>query len=108
MTRTQSTEIEMLELEDLDSPAKYQTSIYTVSFTRTTTFAIDNNYGADADGNRGSRAVFIDEDTAEDIHLLVGESLEPLSKQSVHLQEIVQGLVETWMANNEAEMNDEK
>jgi hypothetical protein len=41
----------------------------TISFTRKTSFFYEPNHGADADGNRGMPATFIDEDYAEDVKI---------------------------------------
>lgn len=40
---------------------------YTANFTVTTSFECDDDYGADADGNRGTHQCFVNEETIDEL-----------------------------------------
>jgi hypothetical protein len=71
----------------------------TIAFTRTTKMALEN-YGADADGNRGVLMWMVDSDEASDIRVTNenGEEIEPNSEE-------VDAAIEVYMENHEAEAN---
>lgn len=83
-------------------------TLYEVSFTRETTFSKDADYGADADGNRGTSVVFIEEDRYEGLEAVeyVDEAGSP--NRSINLKTAdpvlvkkIEEAVMLWLAKNE-------
>jgi hypothetical protein len=71
-----------------------------VTFTRMTTIEVDNNWGADADGNRGVYREFIGDDYAENI-MVDGKPL--CNDWTKDLQLEIEEKIEAWMRDNEPE-----
>lgn len=75
--------------------------VYTVNFIRITRTFVDPNYGADADGRRGERRVFIDEDSCEGLEVN-GKKIADYPKD---IQDEITSLVEDWMRENKPDLN---
>jgi hypothetical protein len=71
---------------------------YDVTFNRVSAF-VRENYGADADGNRGEMRTFIDEDRAEDIYV----DGVPIKELPADLQSKIESKVSKWLEDNEPE-----
>lgn len=78
---------------------------YEVMFHRETSSYVDHNYGADADGNRGVSATFIDSDTVSDIRVKVADKyvsiLEIGDTERIQIEEAINA----WMEVNDAEID---
>jgi len=72
-------------------------AVLMVDFERVTTWAVDGSYGADADGRRGVRTVFIEDDEATDIFV----DGEPIKSQPEHIQKLVDKEIAAWLKKNE-------
>jgi len=83
------------EIKILDRPFK-------VTFVRVTLIVHDANYGADADGHRGTPMTFVEEDYAENIYL--GD--KALKDYDKDVQEKVQAEVDAWLEANEPQDED--
>lgn len=74
---------------------------YEVAFTRETSWTVDRHYGEDADGNRGTTAVFINSDTAVDLRVKVLDKyvsiLEIGDTERIEIEEAI----EKWMQQHE-------
>jgi len=71
---------------------------YSITFNRVSTF-VKENYGADADGNRGEIRTFIDEDRAENIYV---DSV-PIIELPLVLQSQIESELDKWLRDNEPE-----
>ena len=71
---------------------------YNVSFNRVSKI-VKENYGADADGNRGQTLTFVDEDYAENIYV----DDVPINELPTDLQLKIEDAVETWVETNDVE-----
>jgi hypothetical protein len=71
---------------------------YDVTFNRVSKF-IRENYGSDADGNRGEMRTYVDEDYPEDIHV----DGNPLTDFTKDLQNKIEEELEAWLRDNEVE-----
>ena len=71
---------------------------YDVTFNRVTTYHTEN-YGADADGNRGVLTTFIDDDYAEDIFA----NDKPIEDLAPDLRKKIEEALERWIDKNEPE-----
>lgn len=76
---------------------------YDVAFERESKVSVDNDYGADADGRRGTRAVFVDDDEAAEIEV----NGIPLALLSEEFQKEVTEAVALWMNENPPEEPDD-
>lgn len=75
---------------------------YTAYFTRVTKTSTDSNYGADADGRRGTKRTFIEEDIFEDLSV-DGIEIDALEESDrVEYEKAVEG----WMRENEPKLQD--
>lgn len=74
-----------------------------VAFHRETSWYVDNDYGANADGNYGVSATFIDSDSVSDIRVKVGEEyvsvLEIGDTERIQIEEAIN----VWMEENDVE-----
>jgi len=89
-----------IEVVDMDSPLD-EAPVFKVEFERRTDWSVDNDYGADADGRRGCRMVFIDEDEAQDIFV----DGKPIEAYPAEFQAIIRKAVDVWMAEHEPEFS---
>ena len=71
---------------------------YDVTFNRVTKYHTEN-YGSDADGNRGVLTTFIDEDYAEDIYA----NDKPIKELAPDLQKKIEDALERWIDKNDPE-----
>jgi hypothetical protein len=71
---------------------------YDVTFNRVIKYYREN-YGTDADGNRGEMRTFIDEDYAEDIEV----DGVPIKQLLPELQSKIEAELEKWLEDNEPE-----
>jgi len=75
---------------------------YDVTFNRVSKF-VRENYGADADGNRGEMRTYINEDYPEDINV-DGVSIKQLLPD---LQQKIEDKLDKWLSDNEPDTNEE-
>jgi len=80
-------EIEVTDAEGTD---------WKVAFTREVEYAIDPNYGADADGKNGERRVDIDEDNHTDTQVFYNDKWRAIEFMSPSQQHIINASIETW------------
>ena len=73
--------------------------IHMVEFKRKTTFVEDFNYGADADGHRGSYVLLTDEDYADEIYI----NSIPLEKFNEFSRKEIEKEINNWLELNEVE-----
>jgi hypothetical protein len=79
-----------------------------IEFTRTTTYSREN-YGADADGNRGVMMTMLDEDRADEIEIIRVDDMADGSRESrtpyAQLSQTEQGMVtealDAYLSENE-------
>ena len=71
---------------------------YNVTLNRVTKI-VKENYGADADGNRGQVMTFVDEDYAENIYV----DDVPIKELLPDLQLKIEAAVDTWVETNDVE-----
>lgn len=67
--------------EELEKEIVLDEKRYLVTYTLTKTFECESDYGADADGNRGEHACFINKEDIEDVSaefLPEDEQLDPV------------------------------
>ena len=79
-----------------------------IRFERTTTCSYEN-YGADADGNRGQLRLTLDNDEFDDVHVMYYDGtnvLHKLSDLSAEEQEEVTRLIEEYMEMHDAEFDE--
>lgn len=69
---------------------------YEVTFERETTFSIDSDYGADADGRRGVRMEFVEDDNESDV-MIAGK---PLEEYPQVFQQKADAAIHKWMDEN--------
>lgn len=79
-------------------------NLFEVSFTRRTAWTKDGDYGFDADGRRGMAVVLIDEDTASDLCVKVGEKYVAIQEVNDETRMRIEEAVARWLQDNEAEL----
>lgn len=67
-----------------------------VEFDRHTAFYTDPSYGADADGRRGVKRTFVDDDMATNVYV----DGHQISQFDAKFQDDVMASVEAWMERN--------
>lgn len=77
---------------------------YRVVFDRCFDIVKDSNYGADADGNRGIVAYFVEDDRYENVQVEIdADVLEDLDDvESPGLKEKIEAALDNWLSENEA------
>jgi hypothetical protein len=71
---------------------------FDVSFDRDTTISHDTNYGADADGNRGTSVYFIEEDVPSNVFI----NGRPIKSYPFSFREKAFRTIYKWMEENDA------
>jgi len=90
-------EIEVTDAEGTD---------WKVAFTREVEYAIDPNYGADADGRNGERRVFIDDDLHTDTQVFYKDKWRAIELLHPSQRKLINAAIETWKQAHEPTIPD--
>ena len=89
--------------KEVDTDLQIGGTDYSVTFTRVSKLSIEN-WGADADGNRGIRRTSIDEDYADNVRV----NDIPIEKCPLLFQALAEKAIDTWLNKNEVEIDEDK
>lgn len=78
-------------------------NVLEASFTRQTQFEEDSDYGADADGRRGTAVSFIQSDRAVDLMVRIGTQWYCVLEFPDNLRITTEEAVQNWIEENDPE-----